>query len=51
VVGDDDQQAEDLEEDQEKDGLTSGIKGWRKLSKEMTEWRRITKKAKTHIGL
>jgi hypothetical protein len=28
-----------------------GIKRWRNLSKEMTEWRRITKKAKTHSGL
>ena len=28
-----------------------GIRGWRKLIKERTEWRRITEKAKTHIGL
>jgi hypothetical protein len=28
-----------------------GIRGWRKLSKEREEWRRITEKAKTHSGL
>jgi hypothetical protein len=28
-----------------------GIRGWRKLSKERTEWRRITENAKTHSGL
>jgi hypothetical protein len=28
-----------------------GIKGWRKLSKERREWRKITEKAKTHSGL
>ena len=28
-----------------------GIRGWRKLSKERTEWKRITEKAKTHSGL
>jgi len=28
-----------------------GIRGSRKLSKERTEWRRITEKAKTHSGL
>jgi len=28
-----------------------GIRGWRKLIKERTEWRRITEKAKTHSGL
>ena len=38
---------EDIEEDIQ--GL--GIRGWRKLSKERTEWRRITEKAKTHSGL
>jgi hypothetical protein len=27
-----------------------GIRGWRKLSKERTEWRRITEKAKTTVG-
>jgi hypothetical protein len=38
---------EDIEEDIQK----MGIRGWRKLSKERTEWRRITEKAKTHSGL
>jgi hypothetical protein len=38
-------------EDTEEDIQTLGIKGLRKLSKERTEWRRITKKAKTHSGL
>jgi hypothetical protein len=38
---------EDIEEDIE----ALGIRGWRKLSKERTEWRRITEKAKTHSGL
>jgi hypothetical protein len=28
-----------------------GIRGWRKLSKESEEWKRITQKAKTHSGL
>jgi hypothetical protein len=28
-----------------------GIRGWRKLSKERTDWRKITEKAKTHSGL
>jgi hypothetical protein len=28
-----------------------GIEGWRKLSKERTEWRGSTEKAKTHSGL
>jgi hypothetical protein len=28
-----------------------GIRGWRKLCKERTEWKRITEKAKTHSGL
>jgi hypothetical protein len=37
--------------DIEEDIQTLGIKGWRKLSKERTEWRRIIKKAKTHSGL
>jgi len=27
------------------------IRGWRKLSKERTEWKKITEKAKTHSGL
>jgi len=30
---------------------TMGIRGWRKLSKERTEWKKITEKAKTHNGL
>ena len=38
---------EDIEEDMQE----LGIRGWRKLSKERTEWRRITEKAKTHSGL
>jgi hypothetical protein len=38
-------------EDTEEDMQTLGMKGWRKLSKERTEWRRITKKANTHSGL
>jgi hypothetical protein len=37
---------EDIEDIQ-----TLGVKGWRKLSKERMEWRRIIKKAKTHSGL
>ena len=35
----------------EEDIQALGIRGWRKLSKERTEWRRITEKAKTHSGL
>ena len=38
-------------EDIEEDIQTLGIRGWRKLSRERTEWRRITEKAKTHSGL
>jgi hypothetical protein len=38
-------------EDIEEDIQTLGIKGWRKLSMEKMEWRKITKKAKTHSGL
>jgi len=38
-------------EDTEEDILALGIREWRKLSKERTEWRRITEKAKTHSGL
>ena len=38
-------------EDIEEDIQALGIRGWRKLSKERTEWRRITEKAKTHSGL
>jgi len=28
-----------------------GIRRWRKLCKERTEWKRITERAKTHSGL
>jgi hypothetical protein len=35
----------------EEDIQTVGIRGWRKLSKERTEWKKITEKAKTHSGL
>jgi len=38
-------------EDIEEDIQALGIRGWKKLSKKRTEWRRITEKAKTHIGL
>jgi len=38
-------------EDVEEDIQMMGIKGWRKLSKERTEWKKITEKAKTHSGL
>jgi hypothetical protein len=38
-------------EDIEEDIQSMGIRGWRKLSKERTEWSRITEKAKTHSGL
>ena len=38
-------------EDVEKDIQTMGIRGWRKLSKERMEWKKITEKAKTHSGL
>ena len=37
-------------EDTEEDIQALGIRGWRKLSKERTEWRRITEKAKTNSG-
>jgi hypothetical protein len=37
-------------EDIEKDIQLIGIRGWRKLSKERTEWRKITEKAKTNTG-
>ena len=30
---------------------TMGIRGWRRLSKERMEWKKITEKAKTHSGL
>jgi len=38
---------EDIEEDMQ----IMGIRGWRKLCKERTEWKKITEKAKTHSGL
>ena len=38
-------------EDIEEDIQLMGIRGWRKLSKERTEWKSITEKAKTHSGL
>ena len=38
---------EDIEEDMQ----IMGIRGWRKLCKERTEWKKITEKVKTHSGL
>jgi len=38
-------------EDVEEDIQTMGISGSRKLSKERSEWKKITEKAKTHSGL
>jgi len=38
-------------EDAEEDIQTMGIRGWRKLSKERMEWKKITEKANTHSGL
>jgi hypothetical protein len=38
-------------EDVEEDFQAMGIRGWRKLSKERTEWKKITEKAKTHSEL
>jgi len=38
---------EDIEEDMQ----TVGIRQWRKQCEERVEWKRITKKAKTHSGL
>jgi len=38
-------------EDVEEDIQTMGIRGWRKMGKERTEWKKITEKAKTHSGL
>ena len=38
-------------EDIEEDIQVLGIRGWRKLSMERTEWRRNTEKGKTHSGL
>jgi hypothetical protein len=37
-------------EDVEEDIQGMGIRGWRKLCKERTEWKRINEKAKTHSG-
>jgi hypothetical protein len=37
-------------EDIEEDIQMKGIRGWRKLSKERTEWRRITEKDKPIVG-
>jgi hypothetical protein len=39
------------DEDIEEDIQALGIRGWRRLSKERTEWRRITEKAQTDSGL
>jgi hypothetical protein len=38
-------------EDVEEDIHTMRIRGWRKLSKKRTEWKKIAEKAKTHSGL
>jgi hypothetical protein len=38
-------------EDPEEDFQTKGIRGWRKLSKERTEWKKIAEKAKSRSGL
>jgi len=38
-------------EDAEEDIQKMGIRWWRKLCKERTEWKRITEKDKTHSGL
>jgi len=38
-------------EDVEEDIQRMGIRGWRKLCKERTEWKRITEMAKPHSGL
>jgi len=38
-------------EDVEEDIQRMGIREWRNLCKERTEWKRITEKAKTHSGL
>ena len=38
-------------EDVEEDIQTTGIRGWRKLSKERTGWKKITEKTKTHSGV
>jgi hypothetical protein len=38
-------------EEVEEDTQRMGIRGWRKLCKERTEWKRNTEKAKVHNGL
>jgi len=38
-------------EDAEEEIQTMGIRGWRKLNKERTEWKNIIEKAKTDSGL
>ena len=38
-------------EDVEEDFQAMGIRGWRKLSKERMEWKKITEKDKTHSEL
>jgi hypothetical protein len=38
-------------EDVEEDFQAMGIRGWKKLSKERAEWKKITEKAKPHSGL
>jgi len=38
-------------EDVDEDIQTMGIRGWRKLRKKRTEWKKITEKAKTRSGL
>ena len=37
-------------EDIEEDIQIMGIRGWRNLRKERTEWKKITEKGKTHSG-
>jgi hypothetical protein len=37
-------------EDVEEDFQVMGIREWRKLNKERTEWKKINEKAKTHSG-
>jgi hypothetical protein len=38
-------------EDVEEDIQMMGIRGWRKLCKERTEWKKMAENAKTHGGL
>jgi hypothetical protein len=37
-------------EDAEEDFQAMGIRGWGKMEKEWTEWKKISEKAKTHGG-